>query len=661
MFSKRKFGGKITFKAARVKEVIHDIYSLNAKHVGGPQGHAAVGTIRYELIDDDQGANVDLFAKPLNTTLKNIPLLGEIVIILFTTSSKIYKSKSSTQAYYLTTVNIWGNQSHNALPEESANASQNETTTTEGYEEASSGITQKDSTPPGENLMLKLGEYFKETPYVKPLFPYEGDVLLEGRFGNSIRFGSTTHVNGRPNLWSQTAKSPAEIGSPITIISNGLPVHSPQKNLIEINQLYEKGASGVVDDASNKSWVHTLENINDDPSSIYLTSNQGLYDFKPAGVGNPSMIAEIKEEKTLKESLQEFTNYIYSPKTTKQTLPTNVEEDVNLYKPITPELSNIIESRLKDIEEDTLQTPYYMIEGETDTNSIQKSNTFESLMVNNATQPTDSTPELSLSQSIGAHFKLIHLIDSPKSSDLNYSFTSNNHPEAVFERNNVGFYISSSASGVKDIITKEFIDNEYRVLTDTLQASPINNVEPYKYSKTDTELIREAEANLFGNYSSYGINNYPGIDPSIKQEFIINNLKILFEECIDHIVESFPSIRIISAYRSKALNNILNENPTNSEHIYGYAVDIRDNTNGNNLGLYNWCVQNLEFKNLMWAYPERKEKAWIHISYIEGQNHKMTTLASENEDFHKLYGGKRRGRNNNYQDNIKIAKVPPLF
>ena len=91
---------------------------------------------------------------------------------------------------------------------------------------------------------------------IKPLLPYEGDYILEGRFGNSIRFGATARSEVIPisqsNNWSTGTKG--EIGDPITIIRNGQSVT-----------------------LDNQGWVHTLENINTDPSSIYLTSNQIKY------------------------------------------------------------------------------------------------------------------------------------------------------------------------------------------------------------------------------------------------------------------------------------------------------------------------------------------------------------------------------------------------
>ena len=65
-----------------------------------------------------------------------------------------------------------------------------------------------------------------------------------------------------------------------------------------------------------------------------------------------------------------------------------------------------------------------------------------------------------------------------------------------------------------------------RVLTKKPRINPINSTESdeFKYEKTDTELIREAEAFLFGNHSQYGVISYPGIDIDIPKTTIIDNL-----------------------------------------------------------------------------------------------------------------------------------------
>ena len=95
---------------------------------------------------------------------------------------------------------------------------------------------------------------FVERSNIHPLMPYMGDILYEGRWGNSIRLGSTVKSKSQfANPWSRSGTN----GDPITIIRNG-----QDKNATEF------GAEPIV------------ENIKRDLSSIYLTSTQSLpYDL----------------------------------------------------------------------------------------------------------------------------------------------------------------------------------------------------------------------------------------------------------------------------------------------------------------------------------------------------------------------------------------------
>ena len=104
---------------------------------------------------------------------------------------------------------------------------------------------------------IPLGQYFEDKD-IKRLLPYEGDYLLEGRHGHSIRFGSTTPYNPDekgplPNHWSidSVGDENSQIGDPITIIRNGQP-----------------------DKIESQTWIPITEDINSDKSSIYLTTNQ---------------------------------------------------------------------------------------------------------------------------------------------------------------------------------------------------------------------------------------------------------------------------------------------------------------------------------------------------------------------------------------------------
>ena len=64
---------------------------------------------------------------------------------------------------------------------------------------------------------IDLGNNFQEKLSVRNLQPYEGDLIYQGRWGQSLRFGSTANNTPIPNPWSKSG----EDGDPITIIKNG--------------------------------------------------------------------------------------------------------------------------------------------------------------------------------------------------------------------------------------------------------------------------------------------------------------------------------------------------------------------------------------------------------------------------------------------------------
>ena len=95
------------------------------------------------------------------------------------------------------------------------------------------------------------------------------------------------------------------------------------------------------------------------------------------------------------------------------------------------------------------------------------------------------------------------------------------------------------------------------------------------------------------------INNTPGIDvntdPLLTEQYIKNNLQILFSKCVSPLMDAFPlEIGITSGYRCKALNASIKPVPgvKNSLHIKGQAVDLISIKRPSS-ELWNWCYQNL--------------------------------------------------------------------
>tara|TARA_Y100000004_G_C8908324_1_gene409746 strand:+ start:317 stop:1078 length:762 start_codon:yes stop_codon:yes gene_type:complete len=189
------------FQAVRVCDIILETTDNDANRHGGVD---ALGTIFFSDISIDKGFEFPRrlpTAKPLFSYQKYVPIINEIVLLVQITTNNSNKQKITTN-YYLPTINLYNNNNHNAMP-----------------------ISEY-----GENIVGS--ENFEENPNLKPLKLFEGDNILEGRYGNSIRLSNQDN-------------------NPITIIRNGQYVN-PEDTTFEPN----------------------VEDLNNDNSSIYLSSKQ---------------------------------------------------------------------------------------------------------------------------------------------------------------------------------------------------------------------------------------------------------------------------------------------------------------------------------------------------------------------------------------------------
>ena len=270
-------------RSIRVKDIILNKNHLRYESLGKED---SIGTILFTDVNDNSPLpELDLntlpFAKPLFSFLKQYPIRDEIVLIISSNANDEYYGKKNIPIfYYLPPIDILKNVNQNSLPAEIVD---------------------------GE---VNYGKYFKPNFNLKPLRTYEGDTLIEGRFGNSIRFGSTVGENDYPNSWSSRGQN----GDPITIIRNG------QKNSKSVSLM---------------SHEHILEDINEDDSSIYLTSNQKIDNFIPASLNDESYLTDIFVKLDQEE-----------PSTNETVMEDNVSEDVSL----TP-VSNIPAEELQQNDE----------------------------------------------------------------------------------------------------------------------------------------------------------------------------------------------------------------------------------------------------------------------------------------------------------------------
>ena len=224
-------------RAVRVLSIVLDETHPRFKELGEWNG---LGTIEFEDVINPLPSPSLLIAKPLQGNSKNLPLVNEIVYIISLPNTDIASISSNTISYYINTVSLWNHPHHNAFPTSPNNLPP---TQQKDYAQTATGNVRRIT---DQSTEIFLGKTFKERSNIHPLLPFEGDILYEGRWGNSIRVGST--VKNTPNNWSTTGSN----GDPIMILRNGQGVQT------------EEG------------WIPTVEDINNDDSSIYQTSTQKI-------------------------------------------------------------------------------------------------------------------------------------------------------------------------------------------------------------------------------------------------------------------------------------------------------------------------------------------------------------------------------------------------
>lgn len=230
----------MNFKVAIVKDIVLDDTSKYFTNVGEYNG---IGSIYFQVVKGNYKSRG--FAKPYLPNISNYPLLEELVYIFSLPSPDIQENNYKEVFYYITPLNIWNSNHHNGIPNIFENKDIPESQQRD-YKQTEAGAVRRVE---DGSSNIKLGNTFEERSNIKPLRKFEGDFVLEGRLGNSIRFGSTIQLEGKPlTPWSTGSSA----GDPILLIRNG------------------QGDKGSV------GYIPTTEDINLDPSSIYLTSTQNI-------------------------------------------------------------------------------------------------------------------------------------------------------------------------------------------------------------------------------------------------------------------------------------------------------------------------------------------------------------------------------------------------
>jgi len=239
------------FIPVRVIDVILDETHPEFEFYGGWN---SIGIIKYELINfPEEEQLIQNIAKPFLANIKSFPLKNEIVLLTKLPDTNSLNNLNDNETYYyLNVISLWNHPHHNAFPNLLNNNSISESQKKD-YKSIEIGNVRRvtdNSTEINLNSTNNSGGKFVEKTNIHPILPFTGDNIFEGRFGNSIRLGSTTKSKSQyQNNWSTSGNE----GDPIIIIRNGQPLNS-----------------------SDEGWLPTVENVNNDLSSIYFTSTQKL-------------------------------------------------------------------------------------------------------------------------------------------------------------------------------------------------------------------------------------------------------------------------------------------------------------------------------------------------------------------------------------------------
>jgi hypothetical protein len=198
---------------------------------------AKLGQITYEPL---YGATATAgTALPISNNHKHYPLKDEIVCIITGPSYRLNDSPTAQDKFYFLPYSLWLNSHHNKHPNKAELQA-----TIENQQPSLDQITEGIS---AYDTNQEVSSDIVEKENITTLKPFLGDITIEGRWGNTIRFGSTGK-NGT-NRWSGVEGE----GDPITIITNGF------------------------GEKQGDNWDLLEENINNDASSIWMTTSQEVY------------------------------------------------------------------------------------------------------------------------------------------------------------------------------------------------------------------------------------------------------------------------------------------------------------------------------------------------------------------------------------------------
>lgn len=286
--------GQFDLMPAEVLEVIYDDSNPNLLY-----------GVKVKMVDDTPSTNPNgtgsITAVPLNMNMLRIPLVGEVVLLIKSVNSYTTFNRGTTSVYYLDIVGLQTSINHNSLPKITQAAVQKPVANgdSDQYQQSESGNEKI-------TVTVETDKNFTENRFIKPLQHYAGDVIFNGRFGQSIRFSATQKSNPykiAPN-WSGAGN-----GAPITVIKNSVQGTDTKKindfeqenftntdNLIVLasgqSLQFEQSSNAVtaanqnkIDSWKSEKWGTTPQTLISSGRLVFNSSQKEIIAFAKNGIG----------------------------------------------------------------------------------------------------------------------------------------------------------------------------------------------------------------------------------------------------------------------------------------------------------------------------------------------------------------------------------------
>lgn len=227
--------------------------------VVGDKDYGVIGQIKFRFLNSQQGVDKTIlnWAFPMeNTGVVEYPLMNEVVVV----------AKYSDKYYYSRKLNIKQTLNSNAdfsVERVTGYVDQNlnvEVTPPVPYTGPVSKMNFEGGTKNYEGV---LGNDFKFNPNIRALRRYEGDTIVESRFGSTIRFGAYNDDKSA-NQTGAGGDYGENHGNPMILIRNR-----------------QAPITQVSPEAGFTAKGYTVEDINLDGSSIHITSGKTVSRFLP--------------------------------------------------------------------------------------------------------------------------------------------------------------------------------------------------------------------------------------------------------------------------------------------------------------------------------------------------------------------------------------------